>query len=291
MDESSLLELLQIHGQSNETGALTCVDGERRATIYLFDGEVVYAESGQDSGLAAIFIAMSWPTSHATWTPGKTPPKIMFRHEYDSLIFQFAQMEDAGETDENAIRATFSEELSSSASKQVKMLDLNNYVISFEVLNSDFKGFIFYLEKGVSLIGRLEDCDIILPDASVSSHHCKLVQDANCIRVIDLGSTNGSRINGELITEGLLQVGDTFQIGAVEVCLNVKLKRNLDQAIVQQKNSSIAQASMNHTAKLELQKNTKSTSKITGPITWKNLSVEQEEKQSLFSKVFGKKNQ
>jgi hypothetical protein len=45
------------------------------------------------------------------------------------------------------------------------------------------------------------------------------------------------------------------------------------------------------TSKLDPKKLTRPTAKISGPITWKNLSSEdQDEKQSLFSKVFGKKN-
>lgn len=290
MDDANLVELLQMHGQMHETGALEVISGDQVANIYLFDGEVVYAESGYDLGLAAFFIPMTWGGAQVHWHAGKTPPKVMFRHPYDSLIFQYAQMEDAGEANESAIRDAFQTGDEVPPSQQVRMLDLNNYVISFEVRNSSFKGFIFYLEKGVSLVGRLEDCDVILPDGSVSSHHCRLIQDSNCIRVVDLGSTNGTRINGELISEGLLQVGDSFQIGAVELSLNVKLKRKLDQSAAPSSSGSHPKSPLS-TRKLDPKKLRKPTSKISGPITWKNLSaVEKDEKQSLFSKVFGKKN-
>jgi pSer/pThr/pTyr-binding forkhead associated (FHA) protein len=293
MDESNFLDLLQVHGQMHETGAISVSTIDAEATIYLFEGEVVYAESDTDLGLAAVFVPMTWQQPRVTWIPGRTPPKVLFRHPYDSLIFQFAQLEDAGEATPEAIRSAFTSALDS-PNNQVRMLDLNNYVISFEVLNSSFKGFVFYLEKGTSLVGRMDDCDIILPDGSVSGHHCRLIQDSNCIRVVDLGSTNGTRINGELVSEGLLQVGDTFQIGAVELTLNVKLKRKLNESLAPSTAPHPPKPSQKKalsTSKLDPKKLTRPTAKISGPITWKNLSSEdQDEKQSLFSKVFGKKN-
>lgn len=292
MDETKLLDLLQYHGQMHETGALSVSTIDESALIYLFDGEVVYAECGADLGLAAVFIPMTWDQPQSQWLPGKTPPRVLFRHPYDALIYQYAQMEDAGEATPDAIRAAF-DTSEVSPSQHVKMLDLNNYVVSFKVLNSAFKGFIFYLDKGVSLVGRLEDCDIILPDASVSSHHCRLIQDPSCIQVVDLGSTNGTRINGELVTEGLLQVGDSFQIGAVELSMDVKLKRKINQDLAP---ASSIESSLKgrgrspDTIKLDPKKFIRPTAKISGPITWKNLSGEtQEDRKSLFSGIFGKK--
>ncbi len=292
MEDTNLVDLLQIHGQMHETGAISVSTVDEGAMIYLLDGEVVYAECGADQGMAAVFIPMTWQQPQLQWSAGKTPPRVLFRHPYDSLIFQYAQLEDAGEATPDDIRNAFaSSEVSTS--QQVKMVDFNNYVVSFTVLNSAFKGFIFYLEKGISLIGRLEDCDIILPDGSVSSHHCRLIQDPSCIQVIDLGSTNGTRINGELISQGLLQAGDTFQIGAVELSLDVKLKRKINKSLAPE-SATQAHSQMLTTAlttsKLDPKKFIRPTAKISGPITWKNLSTEsKEDKKSLFNNIFGKK--
>ncbi len=63
------------------------------------------------------------------------------------------------------------------------------------------------------LIGRSVDCDISIDDAAASRHHVEifLKEDKYCWR--DLGSTNGTLINGTPMTEGVLQDGDRIQIG------------------------------------------------------------------------------
>jgi pSer/pThr/pTyr-binding forkhead associated (FHA) protein len=51
------------------------------------------------------------------------------------------------------------------------------------------------------LIGRAGDCDIQLPliNREISRHHCLLEIDAPMVRVRDLGSCNGTYVNGEMI--------------------------------------------------------------------------------------------
>ena len=46
------------------------------------------------------------------------------------------------------------------------------------------------------IIGRADDCDLVVPEAAVSSHHCQLTQQANGFTVEDLTSTNGTFVNG-----------------------------------------------------------------------------------------------
>ena len=294
MAYSEIPEYLQIYGQSGETGCLSVTTplGEY-ASIYLLDGEVVYAETGEDFGVTALFIAIGWDSSTAVWEEEKQPPRLIMREAFDALLFQYAQLEDAGITEPDAIRNTLGDNVGDSS--DVKLLDLSQYSISFEVLNTPFKGFSFYLEKHESLVGRLEDCDIILPDASLSSHHCKIVKEANRIRVIDFGSTNGTRINGNIITEETLQVGDEFQIGAVLITMHVKLKRNLSQQSLdslQQQASTRKTTAPRATTKLDPKKLRSATDRVHGPITWKNLSTAGDNKdksKSLFGGLFKKK--
>src|SRR5437764_114974 len=57
-----------------------------------------------------------------------------------------------------------------------------------------------FAERGTWLIGRGPDCDLQLPNGDeylvVSRHHCRLKIDPPHVRVCDLGSRNGTRING-----------------------------------------------------------------------------------------------
>lgn len=65
------------------------------------------------------------------------------------------------------------------------------------------------LEKPILMVGRRPSCDIQLEYANVSSHHCRLEYINGYWRASDLGSSNGTKINGERIEEKFLQPGDT----------------------------------------------------------------------------------
>lgn len=63
------------------------------------------------------------------------------------------------------------------------------------------------------IIGRKDDCDLCVPEAAVSGHHCELQFDGTFWWVRDLGSRNGTQINGDDITFRALRNGDELTIG------------------------------------------------------------------------------
>jgi pSer/pThr/pTyr-binding forkhead associated (FHA) protein len=70
------------------------------------------------------------------------------------------------------------------------------------------------LADGVILIGRGADCQIILDDDYVSTRHARVVSGDNGIYLEDLGSTNGSYVNGQRITAPTtITMSDTVRIG------------------------------------------------------------------------------
>lgn len=68
------------------------------------------------------------------------------------------------------------------------------------------------IDKPILLVGRSDECDVVIPSRKVSRRHCVLVSRGHALLVRDLGSTNGIRINGVRITCELLQPGDLLQI-------------------------------------------------------------------------------
>jgi len=69
------------------------------------------------------------------------------------------------------------------------------------------------LSKTELTIGRGEDCDIVLPDRQVSRHHFRVVRDDDGYNVEDLGSKNGTYINGAPVRGSMqLQDGDEIQV-------------------------------------------------------------------------------
>jgi transcriptional regulator with GAF, ATPase, and Fis domain len=68
-------------------------------------------------------------------------------------------------------------------------------------------------------IGKAPDNDLVLPDDTVSRHHCELTRSDAGVRVKDLGSTNGTKVQGARIEEAIVQPGTVLKVGEVEVVL------------------------------------------------------------------------
>ncbi len=68
-------------------------------------------------------------------------------------------------------------------------------------------------------IGKAPDNDLVLSDDTVSRHHCEIVKAPDGLHVRDLGSTNGTKIDGVRVREATLTPGAVLKIGEVEVAL------------------------------------------------------------------------
>jgi len=66
-------------------------------------------------------------------------------------------------------------------------------------------------------IGRSPDCDVVLSDPNVSRHHAEVRLQQGDFVVVDLGSTNGTRVNGAGVKERRLDEGDEITVGTTEL--------------------------------------------------------------------------
>jgi len=64
-------------------------------------------------------------------------------------------------------------------------------------------------------VGRAADNTISIAHASISGHHAELTLVEGDYKLTDLNSTNGSRINDERVTEGVLRNKDILQLGNI----------------------------------------------------------------------------
>ena len=71
----------------------------------------------------------------------------------------------------------------------------------------------YNLEAPTLVVGRSSKSDIQIDQESVSRAHSKIVNSGRVIRIRDLGSTNGTYVNDELIDERALEDGDFIKIG------------------------------------------------------------------------------
>ncbi len=76
---------------------------------------------------------------------------------------------------------------------------------------------VFPLEGERYVLGRLNACDICLPDANASRDHAELRREGAGWALADLGSTNGTLVNGAVIDTVRLRDGDLITIGITEL--------------------------------------------------------------------------
>jgi Protein of unknown function (DUF3662)/FHA domain len=67
------------------------------------------------------------------------------------------------------------------------------------------------------VIGRMSSNDVVLSDPNVSRRHAELRRDGGSWRIVDLGSTNGTTVNGKAGPEHVLRDGDRLNFGTSEL--------------------------------------------------------------------------
>jgi hypothetical protein len=79
----------------------------------------------------------------------------------------------------------------------------------------------FSIARDMTVIGRRQDCDLMIPLGEISRKHCRIIRDGDSLRLEDLGSSNGTFHNGRRVQEAVLGAGDTIQVGPVSFVLQV----------------------------------------------------------------------
>jgi len=98
-----------------------------------------------------------------------------------------------------------------------KVLELSRCALV--VLSGDQRGRECVIERNLFRIGKSETSDLVLTDDTVSRTHCEIVRDAKGYLVRDLGSTNGTMLDGAEVKEGYLKPGAVLTVGKVELRL------------------------------------------------------------------------
>jgi len=103
----------------------------------------------------------------------------------------------------------------SGGTERVQALTLNK--CGLLALNGPRKGEEVIVERECFRIGKDPGNDLVLVDSTVSREHCEIIRDGRGYLLRDLGSTNGTLIDGAEIREGYLNAGAVIAVGRVEL--------------------------------------------------------------------------
>ena len=79
----------------------------------------------------------------------------------------------------------------------------------------------FPLAGEKTVLGRRQDCQLRIPTKDVSRQHCALLLDGDKLVAKDLGSSNGTYVNGKRIAEAELKAGDRLRLGPVTFVVQI----------------------------------------------------------------------
>jgi pSer/pThr/pTyr-binding forkhead associated (FHA) protein len=95
--------------------------------------------------------------------------------------------------------------------------------IELNFITGAFAGKAVPVNASKLVIGRAEDCDVRPESDRVSRHHCVFKVDEYTVRIRDLGSKNGTFVNGHAIHgDTILGHGDRVRIGDMELTVSIR---------------------------------------------------------------------
>jgi hypothetical protein len=78
------------------------------------------------------------------------------------------------------------------------------------------------LDKRRSVLGRSRDVDVQIEDPNVSRRHAEIVQEGSVFWLVDLGSTNGTEVEGRRVQRAQLAEGSRFTVGETTVTFSTE---------------------------------------------------------------------
>ncbi len=82
----------------------------------------------------------------------------------------------------------------------------------------------FPVAEKKTVLGRRQDCHLRIPTRDISRQHCAILLDKNKVVAKDLGSSNGTFVNGKRIAETELKPGDRLRLGPVTFIVQINGK-------------------------------------------------------------------
>jgi hypothetical protein len=189
-------------------------------TIYLSPGDREQFEGYENSLVSEL---EEYLTEHAARENYAllTPPRILFETDDDLGVGEFgiatrmAQYgrsgEEAAPAPEGAVPgATMIYKPRTQPTEAASLAELG---VDREVAVLRWNGERRVLDQKRSVLGRSRDADVQIEDPNVSRRHAEIVQEGSVYWLVDLGSTNGTEVDGKRVQRARLGDGSSFTVG------------------------------------------------------------------------------
>ena len=197
-------------------------------TIYLSPGDREQFEGYENSLVSELEEYLSEHASRENYAL-LTPPRILFETDEDLGVGEFGiatRMAQYGRRSEEeeapeipAPGATMVYKPRTQPTEAASALDLG---VEREVAVLQWRNERSVLEKQRSVLGRSRDVDVRIEDPNVSRRHAEIVQEGSTYWLVDLGSTNGTEVDGRRIQRVRLADGSQFTIGETTVTFSTE---------------------------------------------------------------------
>jgi len=189
-------------------------------TIYLSPGDREQFEGYENSLVSELEEYLSEHAARENYAL-LTPPRILFETDEDLGVGEFGiatrmaqhgrSAEEQAPAPEAAVPgATMIYKPRTQPTEAASLAELG---VEREVAVLSWNGERRVLEQKRSVLGRSRDADVQIEDPNVSRRHAEIVQEGSVYWLVDLGSTNGTEVDGKRVSRARLGDGSRFTVG------------------------------------------------------------------------------
>lgn len=211
----------------NRSASVTRVYVPNEYSVYLSPGDRAQFEGYEPSLVSELEEYLSEHARRENYAL-LTPPHVLFETDDDLGVGEFgiatrmAQPEGGDDKDLPEGEAPGATMIYKPRTQPTEAASLEDLGVDRQVAVLRWQGQRRVLDQRRSVLGRSRDVDVQIEDPNVSRRHVEVVQDGSAWWVIDLGSTNGTLVNGKRVQRARLEDGMTFTIGETTVTFSTE---------------------------------------------------------------------
>lgn len=210
LGSAGLAEVIQSFCGARRSGQVTFRSGASYGYVFLQQGQVVHAVAGTVQGEEAVYLMLGWAPGSYSLSDDLLPHTRTISAAWEQLLMEGARRADVGAIIPDQLEPV----TTAHPMTQTRAKDNQPKLI---VTQGDLPSQTVELQHEYTHLGRAEDNELPINEASISSRHCVFVLSGPEVIVRDLNSSNGTYVNGEPVAEAVLRPGDNIQVGVIDI--------------------------------------------------------------------------